>query len=167
MMKQIGKLGVLAALVGLYAWLVNWLSYRVLKTRVLNRQKWDLNICCGATDGGGVNVDIVAHEPVPNFVQVDDVCRLPFRDDQFETVLCSHTMEHVEDPQEFYQELRRVGKRVTLLTPPLWDISAALNPLEHKWIFWSLETEHQELPAHSRLPFAALIHRWFGQKLDY
>jgi SAM-dependent methyltransferase len=153
------------AVFGVVAWLVNRLSYRVLKTLVLRRQKWDLNICCGTTDGGGVNVDIQVHEALPNFVQVNDVCRLPFKENQFDTVLCSHTLEHVEDPRGFYRELRRVGRRVTLLLPPLWDFTAALNPLEHKWVFWTLETEHERLPPFSRLPLAALIHRWFGQKI--
>ena len=154
-------------LLWLYAisWVVNWLSYRFLKSRVLNRRKWDLNICCGTTDGGGVNVDIQIHEAVPNLVHVDDICRLPFADQQFDTVLCSHTIEHVDDPEAFYQELQRVGRHVTLLTPPLWDLSAAFNPLEHKWLFWSVQTEHSSLPPYTRLPLSECLHRVFGQRI--
>lgn len=164
-MKRIKRAGGYLALFGAFSWWVNWWSYGFLKNRVLNRQKWDLNICCGTTDGGGVNVDIQAHETLPNFVQVNDVCRLPFKDNQFDTVLCSHTIEHVDDPQAFYRELQRVGRHVTLLIPPLWDITAALNPLEHKWLFWSFKTEHHRLPPYVRLPFSSFIHRFFGQKI--
>lgn len=143
---------------------LNVLSYSILKNRIVRRQKWDLNICCGKTDGGGVNADIVRHASVPNFVEVD-IYNLPFEDDQFETVLCSHTIEHVDNPQRFYEELQRVGKDVTLVLPPIWDVSAALNVLEHRWIFLCLRKEHKRLPMHVRLPFARTIQRLLGQRI--
>ena len=156
---------VYSALFCLVSWILNWLSYRVLKNRILNRQKWDLNICCGTTDGGGVNVDIVRHKRVPNLVLVDDIYHLPFSDKQFRTVLCSHTIEHVENPVVFYQELQRVGEEVTLVVPPLWDITAALNPIDHRWLLLTLEKEHHKLPKHVRMPFSAVVHRIFGQRI--
>ena len=85
---------------------LNYLSYRYLKLRTLRRQHWDLNICCGKTDGGGLNVDVVRHAAVPNFVLVEDIYRLPFRDGEFATALCSHAMEHVEDPALFLKDTR-------------------------------------------------------------
>ena len=69
-------------------WLPHILSYKILKNRIVRRRSWGLNICSGTTDGGGVNADIVDHVRLPKFVQVD-VYRLPFRDGEFETVLCS------------------------------------------------------------------------------
>lgn len=144
---------------------LNVLSYRVLKARILRRQKWDLNICCGKTDGGGVNADIFRHAGVPRFVQVESVYRLPFEDGAFGSVLCSHTMEHVENPDAFFAELRRVGKRVTIVLPPLWDFSAALNVLEHRWIFLTLKKENGRLPRRVRLPLARTVQRLFGQRL--
>jgi hypothetical protein len=154
-----------AALFYALCWVLNWLSYRLLNGRILERQAWDLNVCCGRTDGGGINVDIVRHADVPNLVLVDDIYRLPFKDGQFGTVLCSHTMEHVERPLDFYRELQRVGRQVTLVVPPLWDLSAAFNLFEHKWVFLTLNTEHRELPRHVPMPLAALFHRWFGQRI--
>ncbi|MEM9478626.1 MAG: methyltransferase domain-containing protein, partial [Verrucomicrobiota bacterium] len=125
--------GIIAVLV-----LLNFVSYRLFGARIRNRrEKWDLNICCGRTDGGGVNADIVKHAEVPNYVQVEDIYDLPFRTGQFENVLCSHTLEHVEDPEAFFEELSRVAKEVTIVLPPLWDLSAVLNVFEHKWIFFS------------------------------
>ncbi len=149
----------------LFFWILNWLSYQYIKNRVLHRQRWDLNICCGKTDGGGVNADIVKHADVPNFVFVPDIYDLPFEDNQFEHVLCSHTIEHVDDLQRLQKELQRVGKEVTYLLPPLWDISAAFNLIEHKWIFFSLRSEHRTLPPYKRLPLADTIQKWLGQKV--
>jgi SAM-dependent methyltransferase len=144
---------------------LNFLSYRVLKARILRRRKWDLNICCGKTDGGGVNADIFRHAGVPNFVLLDSIDRLPFEDGRFETVLCSHTMEHVEDPDALFAELCRVGKSVTLILPPLWDVAGNLNLREHRWIFLSFRKEHRRLPRRVRLPLARTVQRLLGQRI--
>ena len=141
------------------------LSYGILKKRILKRQRWDLNICSGKTDGGGVNADIFQHLDVRNFVKVDDIYNLPFKDKQFETVLCSHTIEHVDDPEAFYHELSRVGEQVILVIPPLWDPLAVLNFLEHQWIFLSFKKEHTRLPGYVRLPLAKRFQRRFGQRI--
>jgi hypothetical protein len=146
--------------------LLNYLSYGVLKNRILrSRAAWDLNICCGKTDGGGVNADIVKHTDVPNFILVDDIYSLPFADGHFETVLCSHTIEHVDYPQRFFLELSRVGREVTLVVPPLWDLSAALNVLEHRWVFLTLRKRHTAVPRHVPLPGARTIQRLLGQRI--
>lgn len=145
---------------------LNFLSYRVMGGIIRNRRKvWDLNICCGKTDGGGVNVDIVKHADVPNLVVVDDIYHLPFKDGEFEYTLCSHTIEHVEDPAAFYAELRRVSQHVTLVVPPLWDLSAVCNVFEHRWMFLTLRKEHLTLPAHIELPFAQFFQERLGQKI--
>ena len=146
------------------AFLLNWLSYQVLKERIIRRQSWDLNICCGKTDGGGVNADIVRHEPLPKAVVVD-IYHLPFKDGAFRRVLCSHTMEHVDDPTRFYAELERVGDEVTLILPPLWDVTAVLNVLEHRWIFLTFSKEHHRLPRYIRLPLSGPVQRLLGQRI--
>ena len=144
---------------------LNFLSYRVLKKRILRKRKWDLNICCGRTDGGGINADIFPHTNLPNFVLIDSVYSLPFRDLQFETVLCSHTLEHVEDPVALFSELARVGQRVTIVLPPLWDLAGALNLFEHRWIFLTFRKEHSRLPARVRLPLSRTVQRICGQRI--
>jgi len=145
---------------------LNLLSYSVLKRRVLrSRAHWDLNICCGKTDGGGVNADIVQHIAVPNYVHIDNIYNLPFTDGTFSTVLCSHTIEHVDDPERFFHELKRVGEEVTLVIPPLWDLSAAFNVLEHRTLFLTLRKVHNELPRRVPLPGARTIQRWLGQRI--
>ena len=144
---------------------LHWYSYRHLKTKIVGSRSWDLNICCGTVDGGGVNADIMQHADVPNFVQVKNIYRLPFEDGQFETVLCSHTAEHIDDPDRFDAELRRVGKEVVYVLPPVWDLAAAFNILEHRWIFLNVRKIHRTLPRRVPLPFARRIQARLGQRI--
>jgi SAM-dependent methyltransferase len=153
----------LAVLILLYGWLAHWVSYRLEKNRVLKRGRWDLNICCGKTDGGGINADIVRHADLPDFLLVDDIYRLPFADRQFRNVLCSHTLEHVEDPQRFFAELKRVGESVTVVVPPLYDIFAVFDLFEHRTIFLTFKKVHSRLPRFFKLPLATTVQRRFGQ----
>jgi len=147
-----------------YIWLSHFISYSILKKRILKQKKWDLNICCGKTDGGGINADIVKHRnDLPNFRLIENINKLPFKTGQFDNVLCSHTIEHVDDPKRFFQELNRIGKNVTVVIPPLYDISAVLNILEHKHIFLSFKKKHQHLPTFIKLPLAAFTQKYLGQ----
>lgn len=43
---------------------------------------------------------------------------LPFADAQFDTVVCTHTLEHVQSPQRAIAELRRVARRRLLVVLP-------------------------------------------------
>jgi len=146
-----------------YLYLSHYVSYSLLKNKILKDKQWGLNVCCGKTDGGGVNADIFEHKELPNFRLLDDIYNLPFLNQEFETILCSHTIEHVDDPAAFLKELRRVGKEVTIVIPPLYDITAALNLFEHKWIFLTFKKKHTTLPPHIRLPFSNLTHNKIGQ----
>jgi hypothetical protein len=156
------------AIAGLFVFVMvvlNQVSYSIMKTRIMGNRKWGLNICCGKTDGGGINADIVRHADVPNFMQVKNIYKLPFEDKQFDTVLCSHTIEHVDNPERFFGELKRVGNEVTLILPPLWDISAAFNILEHRHIFLTFKKEHKTLPKYIAMPMANFVHRNMGQRI--
>lgn len=158
----------LAAVLALSAllWCANFLSYRWIKERVLRERRWDYNICCGETDGGGINADIVRHGAVPRFELVTDVTRLPHPDGHFAHVLCSHTLEHVDDPHAMFAELRRVGRQVTILVPPLWDPAAALNPFEHRVIFLTFSTRHDDrLPPYVRFVPARWLQGLRGQRI--
>jgi SAM-dependent methyltransferase len=37
-----------------------------------------------------------------------DICALPFRDDEFDAVICNHVLEHVPDDRAAMRELRRI-----------------------------------------------------------
>lgn len=147
----------------LYTCIAHYISYFLEKNRILRSQTWGLNICCGKTDGGGINADVMQHRDLPSFIQIDNIYNLPFAKRQFDTVLCSHTLEHVDDPERFFRELQRVGKRVTVVVPPLYDISALLNVFEHRYIFLTFKKEHHRLPPFIKLPFAETLQRSVGQ----
>jgi len=149
-----------------YLSLAHLLSYSILKNITLKRRIWDLNICCGKTDGGGVNADIVKHKDLPNFVLIKDIYNLPFKNKQFKYVLCSHTIEHVDNPEKFYQELKRVGKNVVLVVPPLWDIFASFLAFpSHRWICLTLKKEHPSLPKMVPYTLAIAYQNLFGQHI--
>ena len=146
---------------GIYALLGHIVDYRIIKPYYLKSKKWCLNISCANTNGGGINADVIPRK-VPNFVLIKNIYKLPFKDNQFENTICSHTMEHVEYPEKFYKELKRVSKNVTLLIPPLWDIVGFLDFLEHKWQFLTFKTNHtNHLPKKVKLPYW-----WCHKNLD-
>jgi SAM-dependent methyltransferase len=70
--------------------------------------------------------------PDHNFV-CSDGSRLPFRADQFDTVILSEVLEHVpfEVAQEIVSDACRVGKRVLITIPKL---PRYLDNPEHLWI---------------------------------
>lgn len=44
--------------------------------------------------------------------------RLPFRDGEFDLVVCSEVLEHVSDPREVLAEIHRVGRGMSVLSVP-------------------------------------------------
>lgn len=161
------KILAIVVLFFLYERFAHYLSYTVLKNKTLKKRKWDLNISCGKTDGGGINADIKKHANVPNFKLITDVNNLPFKNKQFEWVLSSHTIEHVENPEKFFDELKRVGKNVVLVVPPLWDIGASLLSFPyHRWTFLTIKKEHTELPKYIPTPLSKTYMKLFGQKMS-
>jgi ubiquinone/menaquinone biosynthesis C-methylase UbiE len=48
----------------------------------------------------------------------ENIQRLSFDDDAFDTVICSHTLEHVQDAYSALQELRRVTKQRLIIILP-------------------------------------------------
>ena len=107
------------------------------------------------------------HGDVPRFELVTDVTKLAHPDGAFEHVLCSHTLEHVPDPAAMFRELGRIGKNVTVLIPPLWDFTAALQPLEHQVIFLTLKSRHENrLPPFIRYWPARWLQASLGQRIE-
>ncbi len=148
----------------IYLIIANIIDYMILKSYHLKKQKWDLNICCCDTNGGDINADIIKRN-VPNFVLIKNIYKLPFKKKEFENTICSHTMEHVENPDKFYEELKRISKNVILLVPPLWDLACLGNFREHKWQFLTLRTKHiNNLPRKFKLPYW-WYQRKFGQNI--
>lgn len=57
------------------------------------------------------------HSDDLNFIE-GDVTKIPFPDNSFDTVTCTHTLEHVLDIQQGIRELRRVCKRKLIVVLP-------------------------------------------------
>jgi ubiquinone/menaquinone biosynthesis C-methylase UbiE len=57
-----------------------------------------------------------------------------FRSFEFDFVIASHVMEHVENPHQLARELARIGKRGYIEVPtPLTDNLVYGNPALHPW----------------------------------
>ena len=114
---------------------------------------------CGSRPGGDVNVDCFTRgwnsqegdqkqgefmnpRSIPNFV-VAHAEFLPFKDECFDFVFSSHTIEHVKNPLKMMQELLRVSKRQVTVRCPHRKGSGAKRPfhinyLDEKWFNVSL-----------------------------
>lgn len=64
--------------------------------------------------------------------------QLPFADKEFDYVICSHVLEHVDDPKKFVSEQSRVAKRGYMEAPSL--IGEFLAPKEsHRWVILEID----------------------------
>jgi SAM-dependent methyltransferase len=104
----------------------------------LQTRKPVLNISCGPTDYGHVNADIFPRDH-EGFVLYDKDKPLPFKDKEFAAAFSTHTLEHVDNVEEFLNELNRVADEIFLVYP-LVDFTF-WNP-NHKWIFFSRNPKH-------------------------
>ncbi len=69
------------------------------------------------------------------FIQIKDK-RLPFKDKEFDFVIASHVIEHVEDFQFFINELQRIASKGYIELPSrLGDNLVFENKKDHIWWF--------------------------------
>jgi ubiquinone/menaquinone biosynthesis C-methylase UbiE len=64
-----------------------------------------------------INEDIQKRYPMISF-QHANVENLPFRDKSFDTVICTHTLEHVQNIYQAVHELRRVTRKRLIIVVP-------------------------------------------------
>jgi SAM-dependent methyltransferase len=65
---------------------------------------------------------------------------LPFKDNEFDYVICNHVLEHVDNPARFLQEQSRVAKRGYLETPSF--IGEHLIPkVSHRWLLLEIDNQ--------------------------
>jgi SAM-dependent methyltransferase len=64
-----------------------------------------------------VGPDVTAQHPRVRFEEAD-LLHLPFPNDAFDTVTCTHTLEHVLDIRGALKELRRVARRRLIVVVP-------------------------------------------------
>lgn len=77
--------------------------------------------------------------PHQAFVNADGE-NLPFKDKEFDYVICNQVLEHVDDPVKFINEQCRVAKRGYIETPSL--IGEFLFPkTSHKWVILDIDNK--------------------------
>ncbi|WP_428329542.1 class I SAM-dependent methyltransferase [Mucilaginibacter sp.] len=106
--------------------------------------------------GGGNHPDKRAHTVVDKYVE-DNTHRsgnlkvlknqiflqadgedLPFKDQEFDYVICRHVLEHVDDPIKFVKEQARVAKMGYMETPSL--LGEYMAPKQsHRWIIQDID----------------------------
>ena len=82
------------------------------------------------------NIKIYPHQ---TFVNADGE-NLPFKDKEFDYVICNQVLEHTENPEKFILEQNRVAKRGYMETPSL--LGELLFPKKsHKWIILDIDNK--------------------------
>ena len=114
-------------------------SKQFIDNQIIQNQNWKvLDIGCGFTAHEKANVvcdvqDLSNFYKDKKFVKLNDK-KLPFSDKEFDFVIASHVIEHVEDVSFFIKELERVSfKGYIELPTPLEDNLVFENKNDHIW----------------------------------
>ena len=92
-----------------------------------NKKIVDVGCGCGfvlkkISDAGYKNISGIDIAPSGKYdtIKIDagNIEQLPFPDNYFDVVICSHTLEHVLDLPKAISELKRVGKEKLIITVP-------------------------------------------------
>ena len=110
---------------------------------ILNQnQNWNvLDIGCGYSPHPAANTicdvqDLKKNYLDKKFVQLKEK-KFPFKDKEFDFVIASHVIEHVEDVDFFIKELQRVAKKGYIEVPTkLEDNLVFENKNDHIWWFY-------------------------------
>ena len=108
--------------------------------QLLEKNNWSvLDIGCGYSANKYANVicdtqDLKNFYKDKKFVRLSDKI-LPFRDNEFDFVVASHVLEHVQDPVLFLSEIQRVSSRGGYIEVPtkLEDNLVFENKKDHLW----------------------------------
>ena len=111
--------------------------------KILNENNnWNiLDIGCGYRAHKNANViadvqDFSNYYKKKKFIQIKDK-HLPFNDKEFDFVIASHVIEHVEDFEFFIKELERISSRGYIELPSrLADNLVFENKNDHIWWFY-------------------------------
>ena len=108
--------------------------------KLLEEKNWNvLDIGCGYTANKYANVicdtqDLSNFYKDKKFIKLKEK-KLPFKDNEFDFVIASHVLEHVEDPVSFLNELQRVSSIGGYIEVPtkLEDNLVFENKNDHLW----------------------------------
>ena len=97
-----------------------------------------LDIGCGYNANKFASVicdvqDLSNYYPKKKFIKLKDK-KLPFTNNEFDFVIASHVMEHVEDVEFFIKELERVSKKGYIELPTMLEDNLVFeNKKDHLW----------------------------------
>ena len=114
-------------------------SKKYIDSFLANNPNWKiLDIGCGygankyATTVSDI-LDLAEFYKDKSFVKITEK-KLPFKDKEFDFVIASHVIEHIEDISYFLNELSRIGKRGYIEVPSrLEDNLVFENKKDHLW----------------------------------
>ena len=116
-------------------------SKKYIDNLLQNNTTWNiLDIGCGYNANKFAKVicdvqDLSNHYQDKKFIRLTEK-KLPFKDKEFDFVVASHVMEHVEDVQFFIKELERIAHKGYIELPTrLGDNLVFENVTDHIWWF--------------------------------
>tara|TARA_Y100000590_G_C15583066_1_gene963098 strand:- start:130 stop:747 length:618 start_codon:yes stop_codon:yes gene_type:complete len=116
-------------------------SINFVNKTLAKNSNWNiLDIGCGYTPNKNASViadkqNLENHYKNKNFVRILEK-KLPFKDKEFDFVIASHVIEHVEDFEFFIKELERISSRGYIELPSrLGDNLVFENRNDHIWWF--------------------------------
>tara|TARA_B110000014_G_scaffold169951_1_gene120669 strand:- start:54 stop:665 length:612 start_codon:yes stop_codon:yes gene_type:complete len=119
--------------------LIKRTSKQYIENLLSSKPDWDiLDIGCGYSANKYANIicDVVDLSKVykdKKFIRLIDK-KLPFKDKEFDFVIASHVMEHVEDVDFFISELQRIANKGYIELPTkLEDNLVFENKNDHIW----------------------------------
>ena len=114
-------------------------SKQFIENLLLKNQKWKiLDIGCGYSPNNHATVfcdtqDLSEFYKGKKFIKLEDK-KLPFENKEFDFVIASHVMEHVEDVDFFISELQRIANKGYIELPTkLEDNLVFENKNDHIW----------------------------------
>ena len=119
--------------------LIKRTSKTFIENTLSSNPSWNiLDIGCGFGSSKYANVicdfqDLSKYYPKKTFLRLIEK-KLPFKDKEFDFVIASHVMEHVEDVEFFIKELQRVSKKGYIELPTMLEDNLVFeNKKDHLW----------------------------------
>jgi len=144
---------------------------------------WDKRIIDLGCDNGAtfcsvkrqniISVDFVKQD-VPNFILADLEKRLPFSDNEFDAVVMTEVLEHIEDPVFSLSEAIRISRDKILISAPYeFSWSPSMAPFTHgEHIRYFTYDSFRKLVEHTGLRNDGVVETYLtndaeGEKYDY
>ena len=146
-------------------------SLKDINSILEKNRNWNiLDIGCGYTANKYANCvadvqDFSNHYNDRKFVKISNK-NLPFKDNEFDFVIASHVIEHVEDFQFFIKELERISKQGYIELPTrLGDNLVFENTNDHIWWFTFSDVEKKLLASKRNQTLEAFLSVSSGKKM--